>query len=219
MITLYMGRHGETKLNSEERLRGWIDEPLNKAGIKEAEAMGVAMSETDIDRVYCSSLDRADHTAEIVAKHHNLKQIPRDWFKPLNYGDLNGKPIKDIQPELNRLNDVWRTNPNEKAPNGESFTQFQDRNLGGLHAILKSAKDEEQILLVAHLRNCLLFHAVAISGGPLQGDSIQLMDGKSWHQDSGSVSRFEFDPKSAALKFKGMFFNSEEAKKEKVAMS
>lgn len=207
---MFLGRHGETQLNSEDKLRGWVDVPLNKDGIKEAQSMGVAMSQTEMDRVYCSDLDRADHTAQIVAEHHGLKTIPRQWFRPLDYGDLNGKPLSEVKPTLLKLNDIWSKDPTHEAPNGESFQEFQDRNLQGLHAILQMAKDGEQIMLVAHLRNCLLFHAVATTGGPLKGKDIQKMDGKDWHQESGSVSKFEYNQEGAILKFIGMFF---EAKK------
>lgn len=167
-VTLFLARHGTTKLNSEEKLRGWIDIPLNKEGIEEAEQMGIAMSKTEIDRIYCSDLDRADHTAQIVAKHHKLKPIPRQWFRPLSYGELEGKSLKDIEPELQKLNETWKDDPGYEVPGGESWEEFQSRNIQGLHAILKNAKDDEQIMLVAHLRNTLLFHAVAITGGPLK---------------------------------------------------
>lgn len=208
MITLYMGRHGETKLNSEDKLRGWMDVPLNAVGVKEAEAMGEAMSKTAIDRLYASDLDRADHTATIVGRHHGLKPILREWFRPLNYGDLNGKSLAEIKPKLQELNDIWKTHPDHEAPGGESFTEFQDRNLTGLHAILKNTKDGSEIMLVAHLRNCLLFHSVATTGGPLYGDSIQMMDGEGWHQDSGAVSWFTWE--GDALKFSGIFFEPKE---------
>lgn len=207
-VTLFLGRHGETKLNSEDKLRGWIDVPLNADGKKEAEAMGVAMAKTDIDRLYSSDLDRADHTATIVGKHHGLKPILRQWFRPLNYGEMQGKEIKDIQPQLDQLNEIWKTNPEHEAPGGESWKEFQDRNLQGLHAILRSAEDGEQIMLVAHLRNCLLLHGVAVSGGPLEGDSLDLMKGKNWHQESGSVSKFEYEEEGAILKYLGMFFEA-----------
>ena len=212
-VIFYLGRHGETKLNSEDKLRGWLDIPLNPDGIREAEAMGVAMSKTDMDRVYCSDLDRADHTAQIVAKHHGLKPIPRGWFRPLNYGELQGKSVKDIQPVLDQLNEIWKTNPDHEAPGGESWTEFQDRNLQGLHAILIAAEDGEQIMLVAHLRNCLLVHAVALNGGPLHGEAIQLMDGKDFHQPSGAVAQYEFNQDEGILTYKGMFFEPKETVK------
>jgi 2,3-bisphosphoglycerate-dependent phosphoglycerate mutase len=207
-VTLYLARHGETRLNSEDKLRGWLDVPLNSEGIKEAEAMGVAMAATDVDRIYCSDLDRADHTAQIIAKHHSLTPIPRQWFRPLNYGEMNGKSLAEIQPELERLNQIWKTDPEYEAPGGESFSEFQYRNLGGLHAILKNASDGEQIMVVAHLRNCLLFHGVAINEGPLEGEAVQMMDGKRWRQSSGSISQFRWDPEQQGdvLRYVGMHF-------------
>jgi alpha-ribazole phosphatase len=222
-VTLYLGRHGETKLNSENKLRGWLDIPLNSKGVEEAEAMGVAMSTTDVDRIYCSDLDRADHTAKIIAKHHKLKPIAREWFRPLNYGDLAGKSLSEIQPELDRLNEIWKTDPNYEVAGGESWTEFQDRNLGGLHAILKNASDGEQIMVVAHLRNCLLFHGVAVNQGPLEGEAIQMMDGKKWHQRSGSISKFVWgdEQEGDLLRYSGMYFEpkdeEEPERKEPVA--
>jgi alpha-ribazole phosphatase len=201
-IVLYLGRHGETKLNSEDKLRGWMDVPLNPAGIKEAHKMADLMKQFSIDRIYCSDLDRADHTATIVGNEHELKPIPRMWFRPLNYGDMNGKSLKDIQPKLDELNQIWKTNPDHEAPGGESFREFQDRNLGGLHAIMSAAKDDEQIMIVAHLRNCLLFWGVAQMGEPLSGDAIEIMAGKIFHQESGAVSKYEYD--DGKLKYIGL---------------
>jgi broad specificity phosphatase PhoE len=216
-VTLYLGRHGETRLNVQERLRAWIDEPLNKDGIAEAHAMADAMKKLPIDRIYASDLDRADHTAQIVAKEHGLKPILRQWFRPLNYGDLSGKAITEIQPELDRLNEEWKTNPDEEAPNGESFAEFQDRNLQGLHAIFSAAKDGEQIMLVAHLRNCLLFHGVAMTGGPLKGETMEQMEGKNWDQESGSVSKFIWD--GTVFQYVGMVFEPEDSESEKAGVS
>ena len=101
---------------------------------------------------------------------------------------------------MQKLLDAWKTNPDEDAPGGESFTDFQDRNLGGLHAVINAATDGEQIMLVAHLRNCLLFWAVSENGGPLEGDALDLIDDKHYHQESGEVSKFEWD---GSLKFAG----------------
>lgn len=208
MITLYLGRHGETRLNSEDKLRGWMDVPLNAEGIKEAHGMADLMKSVPLNRIYCSDLDRADHTAQIVAKEHGLRPIPRKWFRPLNYGDMAGKSIKEIQPKLDALNEIWKTNPDHEVPGGESFTEFQDRNLEGLTMILQHAKDDESIMIVAHLRNCLLFHAVAQFGGPLKGDAVTALAGKDWHQESGAVSKFEWD---GGLKFLGILKAKEKA--------
>lgn len=193
-----------------------MDVPLNPMGVLEAEAMGKAMTTTDIDKIYCSDLDRADHTAQVIAKHHGLTPIARQWFRPLNYGDLTGKSISEIQPKLDELNEIWKTNPDFQAPGGESFTEFQDRNLSGLYAILKNAQPGEQIMVVAHLRNCLLFHGVALNEAPLEGAAIQQMDGKKWHQPSGSISKFEYGDEENAplLRFVGIIFKPNEKEEQ-----
>jgi broad specificity phosphatase PhoE len=202
MITIYFGRHGETDLNSEDRLRSWIDEPLNADGIKEAEAMAKKMEKFPLNRIYTSDLDRADKTARIVAKAHNLKPIPRQWFRPINYGEWNGKKVTDVKEEMQKLLDEWKTNPDKKAPgDGDSFTEFQDRFLGGLHAVINAASGNEQIMILGHLRNCLLLWAVAKNGEPLKGDTLDLIDDKHFHQESGSVAKYEWD---GSLQFKGI---------------
>ena len=213
MVTLYLGRHGTTKLNSEEKLRGWIDVGLNKEGVREAEAMAKAMQKTDIERLYSSDLDRADHTAQIVGQYHGLKPIKRSWFRPINYGELEGKLLKDIKPRLQDLNNIWKKDPTYEAPGGESFQEFQDRNLQGLQAILDTAMDETEVMLIAHLRNTLLIHGVATTGGPLEGERVQMMDGKHWSQEPGSVSRLEYDQSEQRLYFRGMFFDPQPATK------
>jgi broad specificity phosphatase PhoE len=199
-ITIYLGRHGETDLNSEEKLRGWKDEKLNEDGIREAKEMGIKMARYPIDRIYCSDLDRADHTAQIVAKAHGLRPISKRWFRPINFGEWNGQPIKAIKDKMQQLLDKWKTDPETKAPGGESFEDFQNRNLEGLHAVVNSARDKEEIMIVAHLRNCLLFWALAKNGEPLEGDALDLIDDKHYHQDSGKVSKFVWD---GSLEFKG----------------
>ena len=135
------------------------------------------------------------------AKEHNLKPIPRQWFRPINFGEWNGKAIKDIKEKMQQLLDEWKTNPTKEAPGGESFAEFQDRNISGLHAVVNAATEGEQIMILAHLRNCLFFWALAKNGAPLEGDALDLIDDKHFHQDSGAVSKFEYDGK---LEFKGL---------------
>jgi broad specificity phosphatase PhoE len=201
MVTLYFARHGETSLNTENKLRSWIDVPLNRLGITDAEHMAEELKKTMFDKIYASDLKRAVKTAEIIADSHGLKVIPIEGFRPLNYGTLNGKPLTEIQDQLDDLTEEWKTNPDAKAPKGESFTEFQNRNLSALKKIL-SQNDIEILLLVGHLRNSLLFHEYAVTGKPLEGENVQVMDGKKWAQEEGSIAEYEWEDEK--LKFIGM---------------
>ncbi len=208
MVKLLIMRHGETALNKEERLRSHIDTPLNEVGIQEAQEASQTLKDMPITRIYHSPLDRADHTADIVAKPHDIKPIPREWFSPLDYGSLAGKKISEIQPQLDELNKTWQTNPNHEVEGGESWNEFQDRTLGGLHSILRAADDGDTLLVVCHLRNALLINAVAKIGHPLEGKEIMLMAGKEFYQKSGAVAEYSWD---GSMKYVDMIFEPKES--------
>ena len=50
-MQIYVIRHGETAMNLESRLQGWLDEPLNENGILVAQLTGKALRDVRFDRV------------------------------------------------------------------------------------------------------------------------------------------------------------------------
>ena len=62
-------RHGETNWNAERRMQGHIDIPLNANGIFQAERLANALIRVKhpFDVIYSSDLERALHTANVVA--------------------------------------------------------------------------------------------------------------------------------------------------------
>ena len=100
-MKIYIIRHGETKLNAEGIIQGWLDEPLNDNGIKLAEITGRAMKGIRFDYCFSSPLIRAKQTAEIVLKESGNSTTPiyfDDRLKELHFGELEGKPLSHIRP-------------------------------------------------------------------------------------------------------------------------
>lgn len=66
-MNLYVIRHGQTKLNAEQRLQGRKGEPLNNIGIEQAKKLGLIFKNENIlfDYVYSSPQERAIQTAKI----------------------------------------------------------------------------------------------------------------------------------------------------------
>ena len=66
---IYIIRHGQTANNKAKLLQGRSDIPLNKDGIRQAEAAAKWFRDQQIriDRVYSSPLIRAVETAKIIA--------------------------------------------------------------------------------------------------------------------------------------------------------
>ena len=65
-MQIYVIRHGETAMNLESRLQGWLDEPLNENGILVAQLTGKALRDVRFDRVISSPLSRAKETARLI---------------------------------------------------------------------------------------------------------------------------------------------------------
>jgi len=116
---LILVRHGKTVLNSlddEERLRGWMDIPLDEQGLREAQETAQRIAEHPIHRIYCSDLNRARQTAEAVVRATQAPIVYTPDLRPWNVGALAGQRVKDILPTLLQL-EVDLEMP---APGGES---------------------------------------------------------------------------------------------------
>ena len=72
-MRIILVRHGQTKWNSEGRVQGRTDIPLNARGMAQAEAVGEWLSGRKIDAVYASPLMRAHDTAKAIADRARLK--------------------------------------------------------------------------------------------------------------------------------------------------
>lgn len=93
---LFLIRHGQTALNAEGRLRGLANPPLDEVGRAEAEATAIALTGRGIDIVYCSPLERAFRTAQIIAHHlaRDVEVIPE--FNDRDYGTWTGQMKAEV---------------------------------------------------------------------------------------------------------------------------
>ena len=73
-MKLYFVRHGETDVNSglQKANTSQFDEPLNAAGIAQAEQLAERLRDVTFDAIVSSPLQRTMQTAKIINKFHNL---------------------------------------------------------------------------------------------------------------------------------------------------
>ena len=80
-MRIYIVRHGETRLNREARLQGWVDEPLLEEGRQLATVTGQGLGDIAFDLCFSSPLKRALETAELILKENKTAsslEIRRD---------------------------------------------------------------------------------------------------------------------------------------------
>ncbi|MHC5037351.1 MAG: histidine phosphatase family protein [Planctomycetota bacterium] len=159
-------RHGETEWNREDRMRGWLDAPLNDRGRAQAEAAGNALTGEKIVAVYTSPLSRAVDTARAVARHHGLEPIPYEPIKDFHFGDWEGKTRSEVKTAWPDLYRIYETDPARfQAPGGESLAGLHARALAGLEALVER-HEGETVALASHAVTCQIA-LLAIQGlGP-----------------------------------------------------
>lgn len=182
MGKLILVRHGHTCLNvpgRDERLRGWLDLPLDEQGMQEADETADRLADYPVEAIFSSDLRRARQTAEVLRRRvHAPRVTATTELRPWNMGVFCGQRVYDILPFLNLLNQ----HPDLAAPSGESFYQFYGRYSHRLTELMNLALQSSQcIVAVTHVRNVLATQTiiehgdrdrVPVRGGPPTGTLV-----------------------------------------------
>lgn len=151
-MKLYVARHGETDWNSEHRMQGWIDIPLNATGLGQAEALAGRLTEAGIkpERIYASPLTRARQTAAPVAERAGLTVTLLDGLKEIGFGEWEGLIYNDeIAARDPEIYAAWRADRyRNAAPGGENCRTVIDRLAPAMKRILDDG--EGTVLIVMH---------------------------------------------------------------------
>jgi probable phosphoglycerate mutase len=174
-------RHGQSSYNAQKIIQGRCDESvLTKKGIEDAQIVGKTLSGVQIDAFYCSPLQRAKKTAEVIHDYldnpppvqptEQLLEIDLPLWEKLHKQDVAQQHAEDYR--------TWKQHPH----------QFKMILAGGKehYPVLSIYKKAQQfwqeiltqyqgktILIVAHngINRCLIMSAIGIT--PERYHSIQ----------------------------------------------
>lgn len=132
-------RHGNTHLNSGNKIRAWADVPLDDLGIEQAHDLGEAMlgEGVELDGIFSSDLQRSIQTSFIVSKVTGIPilGVTKD-LRPLDVGNLTGT---DGEKAHKIIAHHAEHDPDAKiGETGESFNVFRHRFIGGFISRLNS---------------------------------------------------------------------------------
>lgn len=163
-------RHGETAWNTERRLQGHIDIPLNDNGLAQAEATARSLARAGerFAALYCSDLQRARQTAAAVARAQGLDPAHDARLRERHYGVFQGLTYDEAahhHPEHYRRFTA-REPAFSFAGEGESLADFAAR----VHAALGDIANRhagEAVAVVTHGGVLDIVHRLA-TGEPLE---------------------------------------------------
>ena len=145
-------RHAQAENNTKRILAGRIEGvPLTKAGIEQAESIAKYLKPLDISAIYSSPIERASHTAEIVAKNNSLDyelddrltEIEMGRFTRMNYDDMFAK-------YGNIFLKFYENDPVIAEHEVETFLEVQRRILDMVAHVVKKHKNEN-VIFVTHM--------------------------------------------------------------------
>ncbi len=145
MEAVILARHGESVFSERLLVNGKtaVAGPLTPRGMEEAEELGRALTEDEIDLCVTTEFERTRQTADLALAG---RDIPRLVVPELNdplYGDYEGGALEDYR--------SWADGAasSDEAPGGgESRRHIVERYVRGFRLVLSRA--EARALVVAH---------------------------------------------------------------------
>ena len=123
ILTVDILRHGETEAEAG-KLYGATDIPLSDLGKSQALKAAKIIHKEPIANVISSPLKRCAWLSEKLNTRQHISTSYHIGFSEMNFGDWEGKDIQTlIQQEPNFRQDISQLKP----PNGETFTDFEQR--------------------------------------------------------------------------------------------
>jgi broad specificity phosphatase PhoE len=175
VTTLYLIRHGETIGSEIKRYKGSIDVPMSEQGIAQikkvssfiaaklqlsesavhksylkdihaAFTQSLVNTEPKLSAVYCSDLNRAVRSAEIIADPFGLEPLVIPELRERNFGVWEGMTFSEIRELYPSEFEAWASNPLKHCPvNGESTTEVYERVTRALNSIMSEHTAEKPL--------------------------------------------------------------------------
>ena len=148
-------RHGRTpttgtKLPGRAPNLHLSDEGKSQAEMiaKEIKTSSSSFLGTKVSAVYASPMERTQETAKPIAKTLNLRVRTLQGLNECDFGDWTGRRLRDLS-KLKSWSTIQKQPSSFRFPNGESFTEMQNRMLKTVDKILERHSGET-VVCVSH---------------------------------------------------------------------
>lgn len=201
MANLYLLRHFKSQWNLDNRFAGWVDNPLSKEGVENAEEVALKLADANFDIAYTSPLVRNEETVLLVLRRiderypiffhtdgkmkkwgnftGNGNYIPVYLSEDLNeryYGNLQGMNRDEVKREFGEEQFLkWRRGFTDKPPKGESLKDTYKRTIPFFRKeIEKSLRAGKNVLVVGshNALRSIAKHVENISDDDISGFEI-----------------------------------------------
>ena len=138
--TIYVVRHGTTKLNEEMKFQGIMDIPLNELGEQQGTFLSERFKDIPIDVAISSPLKRARKTMEYILEYHPHLEMSTDArLQEINGGICEGRSFVECELFWPGNLELFTTQPGIwKVDNGESGADVYQRMSEAINEIVEA---------------------------------------------------------------------------------
>lgn len=184
-------RHGETAWNTQSRIQGHTDIPLNETGLWQAERVGQAVAQEAVHALYSSDLQRARLTALAIGRSAGLPVQLEEGLRERHFGELEGLTHEEIHARWPDQARRWKQRDPSYGPlGGETLRDFHARCVGQLTRLAQRHLGQT-IVVVAHGGVLDCFYRAA--------NGIDLEAPRSWTIGNATINRLLYSPEGLTM--------------------
>lgn len=147
MTEIVVIRPGCTDYDTQHRIQGTLDLPLNEKGEDQVEKLVRKLNGTEVDVIYSAHCEPALSTAEALGESLKAPVKELDGLRNLNHGLWQGLTVEDIRRKFPKAYKQWMDSPESICPpEGETVSEAMDRIRESLQ---KPLKKKQSIAIVA----------------------------------------------------------------------
>lgn len=148
--TIILIRHGRSLHNANgNAFSGVTDVQMDETGQAQCRNLAGFFNGVSIDRLYCSSLGRAQESARLIFPGRADRLAVLDWLIEFNYGEYEGK-IADAMPD-DPVVRQWNTTPGDTVfPGGDAIRHHADRVHSALLTFCRELPPKCRVACVTH---------------------------------------------------------------------
>ena len=150
-MKIYVARHGQTRLNAENRVCGSTDIPLTETGLRQAQRLAENARDKGIEVIIASDMIRARQTARAVAERLGLPVETDHRLREQDFGRYEGSDRDDP---------VYQAEKRKFAHShfgGESIMKLAQRVYNRMDEIVEKYSGRT-VLIVCHGGVCRMAH-------------------------------------------------------------
>jgi len=148
MARLVLVRHAPTTETGKTLYGRLPGHPLSETGTRMAAELAERLGSVKLAAIYSSPLERAQQTAEAIARRQRKQVLTSDGLTEVDYGTWAGRSLRSLY-KLNAWRTVVTTPSRVRFPDGESLLEAQTRMVRTCQD-LASRHRNQAIVAVSH---------------------------------------------------------------------